>query len=247
MSNLRAAAPVTEAELQAAAGVRVLFGHKSVGANVLSGISSLFDRAGVTWPIVDARGPLEAESSFLAHAQVGRNRDPHGKLSDFTALVDGPAGERVEIALVKLCYADVDSTTEVEPLFERYAKVMDGLAVRHPELKLAYCTVPLTTDRSWKAKVKATIGTADRRGPADNLARHRYNTLVRERYAPTGRLFDIAAVEATLAERPMLRRLDGQEYHVLNRALSSDAGHLNAAGSLAAATELVRVIAASAA
>ena len=42
------------------------------------------------------------------------------------------------------------------------------------------------------AKVKATIGTADRRGPADNLARHRYNTLVRERYAPTGRLFDIA-------------------------------------------------------
>lgn len=247
MNDKSAAVPLTQAELEAAARVRVLFGHKSVGANILSGIAPLFDPAGVAWPIVDARESLDAESSFLAHTHVGRNRDPHGKLSDFTALVDGPAGERVEVALVKLCYADVDSTTEVEPLFERYAEVMDGLAARHPELKLVYCTVPLTTDRSWKAKVKAAIGSADRRGPADNLARHRYNTLVRERYAPTGRLFDIAAVEATLAQRPMLRRLDGQEYHVLNRDLSSDAGHLNATGSLAAAAELVRVIAAAAA
>ena len=123
---------------------------------------------------------------------------------------------------------------------------MDAIAARHPRVRLVYTTVPLTTDRSWKAKVKAAIGSPDRRGPADNLVRHRYNTLVRERYGSSGRLFDIAGVEATLDREPMLRRLGGQGYHVLNRDLASDAGHLNAEGARAAAAEFVRVVAASA-
>ena len=67
--------------------------------------------------------------------------------------------------------------------------------------------------------------------------------MVRARYGDTGSVFDIAAVEATMEQQPMVRNLKGQRYLVLNRALSSDAGHLNALGSQAAAAEFVRVLA----
>lgn len=236
----------TSGELEAAARSRFFFGHKSVGANILGGIPTVYAAAGMAAPtIVETREPQQA-GSFIAHAQVGRNRDPHGKLKDFAELVDGPLGENLEVALVKFCYADVVADTDVGALFDQYRSTLDGLAERHRGLTLLYATVPLTTDRSWKANVKALLGSDDRRGPADNLARHRYNTLVRERYGDTGRLFDVAAVEATLDRQPMTRTVAGQPYHVLNRELSSDAGHLNAAGSAAAAAELLRVIAGNA-
>jgi hypothetical protein len=247
VTTTTAPSPPSAADLAAVAGARVLFGHKSVGANLLGGIAPLYQAAGVPAPrVVEAREPVDTTTPFLAHTHVGQNRDPLGKLKDFEGLLDGPLGEAVDVALVKLCYADVDAGTDVEGLFRRYTETMDGIAARHPGLRLVYTTVPLTTDRSWKARVKAALGSGDRRGPADNLARHRYNTLVRERYGQTGRLFDIAAVEATLDGPAMVRRLDGREYHVLNRDLSSDAGHLNPRGARAAAAEFVRVVAASA-
>jgi len=247
VTTTTAPAPPSAADLAAVAGARVLFGHKSVGANILSGIAPLYRDAGVPAPrVVEAREPVDPGQPFLAHTQVGQNRDPLGKLADFDALLDGPLAEAVDVALVKLCYADVDAGTDVAAVFDRYTATMDALAARHPRLRLVYTTVPLTTDRSWKGKVKAALGSADRRGPADNLARHRYNTLVRDRYGASGRLFDIAAVEATLDGPAMVRRLGGEEYHVLNRDLSADAGHLNADGARAAAAQFVRVVAASA-
>jgi len=68
--------------------------------------------------------------------------------------------------------------------------------------------------------------------------------LVRLRFGSTGRLFDIAAVEATLAQDPTERHSGGLAYYVLNKALASDAGHLNDLGGGLAATELIRVVAA---
>jgi hypothetical protein len=40
-----------------------------------------------------------------------------------------------------------------------------------------------------------------------------------------------------------VRSQDGEAYHVLNAALSSDAGHLSELGARVAAAELIRIIA----
>ncbi|WP_344812778.1 hypothetical protein [Microlunatus aurantiacus] len=192
--------------------------------------------------IVETRALVQS-SSFLAHAKVGMNRDPRGKLTEFANILDDGLGAEIDVAVMKFCYADVTASTDGTALFDAYCTAIDDLRERHPGVKFVHATVPLTTDRCWKAKTKALLGRDDRRGPADNLARERYNSMVRARYADTDGVFDIAAVEATMQQQPTVRHLSGQRYLVLNRALSSDAGHLNSLGSQVAAAEFVRALA----
>jgi len=238
----------SSAQLQSAARLRVLFGHQSVGANVIDAVPAVFGSGGVTAPrIVETREPVASDAGFIAHAYVGENGDPLGKLSDFSRILDGPLGGEVDVAMVKLCYVDIDASTDVDMVFDAYVRTMADLAERHPGVRFLYTTVPLTADRDVKARVKAVLGRGDRMGPADNRARQRYNQLVRQAYGRTGRLFDIAAVESTMLQGTATKRGRGEDaYYVLNDNLRSDRGHLNAQGAEAAAGELVRVLAANA-
>jgi hypothetical protein len=235
-------------QLQTVAHTRVLFGHQSVGANVLTGIPALFDAGDVPAPrIVETRDAVASDTGFIAHAYVGRNGDPLGKLVDFAEVLDGPLGGEVDVALVKLCYVDIDATTDVDMVFDAYVTTMADLAARHPDVRFLFTTVPLTADRSLKSKVKAVVGRDDRMGPADNQARQRYNEMIREQYGRTGQLFDIAAVESTMLQGTPTERGEGDgTYYVLNDHLRSDRAHLNEQGAAAAAAELVRVVAANA-
>lgn len=236
------------AQLRAVAGTRVLFGHQSVGANVLDGVPAVYDAAGVAAPqVVETRSPVTSGGGYLAHTYVGHNGDPVGKLADFTRVLDGPLGDQVDVAMVKLCYVDIDATTDVDMVFDAYVRTMADLAARHPSIRFLYTTVPLTADRGLKERLKAALGRGDRMGPEDNRARQRYNERIRERFGGTGRLFDIAAVESTLLQGTPTRRGSGEgAYYVLNDNLRSDRGHLNPRGAQAAAAELVRVVAANA-
>ncbi|WP_144795988.1 SGNH/GDSL hydrolase family protein [Microbacterium paludicola] len=236
---------VTPAEFDAFAGTTVLFGHQSVGANVLDGIAGVYADAGRAAPVVaDAtNGVGAADGASIVHAFVGVNGDPLGKFAAFRALVDGPAGDAASVAIVKLCYTDITSDTDPVRVFEEYRALMADLEARHPDITFLYATVPLTTDRSLGANIKALFGSDDRMGPADNRVRAQYNALIRAQYADSGRLFDIAAVESTMSTDPAVRTLDGEEYHVLNSALSADAGHLDQRGGRVVAAEMIRIVA----
>jgi hypothetical protein len=48
-----------------------------------------------------------------------------------------------------------------------------------------------------------------------------------------------------MSAEPAVRSQDGETYHVLNAALSADAGHLSELGARVAAAELIRIIAAA--
>lgn len=231
-------------DLRAVRASRVFFAHQSVGSNLLSGIGPVYAAANEVPPqIVETREPLPALDSFLAHAHVGRNCDPQSKLAEFADVVSDGFGDALDVAVLKFCYADVTANTDVAALFDAYWATIDRLRVRYPALRLVHATVPVTTDRSWKARTKALLGRDDHQGPADNLARERYNAMMRDRCGDIDTLVDIAAVEATIGQQPMVRHLKGQRYLVLNRALSADAGHLNSLGSEAAASEFIRVLA----
>lgn len=232
----------TPDQYAAAADQRVLFGHQSVGANMIDGLREIYADSGSTLTIAEA-GSIDG-SSFpaFAHAYVGSNGDPLGKLDAFEDLVTRTA-DSIDVALVKFCYVDITAETDVDALFEAYSSSLHRLAEAHPNVRFIAATVPLTTDRSWKATLKAFVGIDDQAGPADNVTRQRYNDLVRTEFGGRGELFDIAAVEATLDTKPAVRSDADQHYAVLNRALASDNGHLNGLGSRLVAAELVRVLA----
>lgn len=231
----------SDTELRAVGETKVLFGHQSVGMNILDGIARMYADASLpALVIADVSAAEEARDATFIHAYLGVNGEPRSKFAAFEAVMDSPAAGDVDVALMKLCYVDITAATDVQAVFDAYVSMMAEVEAAHPDVRFLYTTAPLTADRSWRSKVKAVLGRDDHMGPADNVARERYNALIREKYAATGRLVDIAAAESAGTEE---RSQDGNVYYVLNTTLTVDRGHLNEAGSEAVAAELLTTVA----
>lgn len=244
MNDQVAVAEPSESQLQVVGRTKVLFGHNSVGMNILDGVSKVYAGASVSAPVItDVTGGsvgTDGDGATLRHAYVGVNEDPMSKFAAFTEVMNSSAGKDVDVALMKLCYVDITAATDVQAVFDGYVSMMAEVEAAHPDVRFLYTTAPLTADRNWKSKVKAVLGRDDQMGPADNIARERYNAMIREKYGATGRLVDIAAAEA---EGTGERSQDGSTYYVLNKNLTFDRGHLNEAGSEAVAVELLKMVA----
>lgn len=216
-----AAATVSEQDLTAVADARVFFAHQSVGENLIDALPAVYgDSPAPT--IVETRTPPE-DAAYFAHAYVGTNGDPVGKLRDFEALMAGGYGEEADVAFVKLCYIDVTSGTDAQALFTDYKETMARLEQRYPAIKFLYLTVPLTTEPAGaKTRVKSLLGRTDANS-ADNAVREQFNARMRAEYGGTGRLFDIAAMEST---DPDGQRITSDDHYALYPGYSTDGGHL---------------------
>jgi hypothetical protein len=227
---------------------RVLFGHDELGANITSGVPKAYQNAKLTAPRVAVwKKVMRDKQPVFAHALVGESGDPRSRLKDFAALVnDAPRGS-IDVALMNFSYADVTADSDVGDIFGQYTATMEALENAHPDVVFLYTTVPVTTENSWKQMDAAKVtGLAGAVQPVwqHNIARERYNALVRERYAASGRLFDIAALEARIkGDRVAAKEHQGQWFYVLNPALAAkDGRRLNSTGSTRLATELLRMV-----
>ncbi|MCE1175266.1 MAG: hypothetical protein LWW77_11770 [Propionibacteriales bacterium] len=225
-------APSAEEVLRRAASKRVFFAHQSVGGNVLEAIAALYADAHLSAPEdVWVGGPHEvipaSKDGVLAETLVGENGDPDGKADAFARLLRGGIGAQVEVAVLKYCYADLSEDSDAEARFVHYRATMQAVEAEFPEVTFLYATDPVTTEE-----------------PGANVVRTRFNTLIRNEYAATGRLWDVAAIEST---RPDGSRVTGsyhgQPYEALFEGYSADGGHPNASGSAALASALLRLIA----
>lgn len=233
---------VTNEQLRNAAQTRVFFGHQSVGANLLDGIPAVYSSAGVTAPAITT-DPEDTSEGFFAHAYIGENTDPLGKIKAFDATMRDGMAEKVDVAAMKLCWVDFNEATDVEAVFTAYQTTLDALARDYPDVAFLHVTTPVTTE---SAGVKAWIKGVLRRdsNSADNVARERYNGLMRQAYGDTGRLFDLAHVESTAPDGTHVSgEYKGDPYYALAPEYASDPGHLNAAGSAVAAEALLKLIA----
>lgn len=232
-----AASAITEEQLRKSAGARLYFGHMSVGYNILDGVAGLYSGKGVAAPELRSITPGDSvqapNGGVVLHSEIGVNGEPLGKLANFDEALRSGLAQQVDTAVLKFCYVDIRANTDVEALFGAYSSTMEALERDYPEVTFLYTTVPLTVpEPGLKGALKAVLGRTD------NPARERYNALVRERYSATGRLFDIAAVEATAP--------DGKRSAALYPGYASDGAHLNASGSGLVAAELLRLVAAAA-
>lgn len=114
------------------AGVRILFGHQSVGGNLIDGLADLA-REGEPVPLTVVRS-LRLDSAMrgvIAHEWVGENGEPESKLA---AVGDALAGSAraANVAIVKFCYSDFGADSDPDAIFRAYQQEIAAWQARFP-------------------------------------------------------------------------------------------------------------------
>lgn len=216
--------------------LRVVFGHQSVGGNILMGIERLAAQDGVGIAIRERRDAPALPG--INHFLIGRNGDPLAKIRDFAAALDAGIAQEADIALMKLCYADFAAATDARRVAEAYMSSLAALVQRHPETHFIAVTAPLLAPpRGPRAWLKRLLGR--RRAWQEAQARRtEFNALLRQHYPTAGRLFDLARLEAAADEVDDV----GDAVEALRPELTSDGGHLNERGQELVAGALLNFI-----
>jgi hypothetical protein len=233
----------TDEALAAVAEGRVFFGHQSVGMNILDGVTSAYASRGLEPPgVLESPSAPGVESAF-AHAFIGQNGDPSMKVADFAAMLRAGQGAWADFAFMKFCYVDVVDGTDVDSLFSEYRATAAELQGEFPDVTFLHLTVPLTTEPGLTTKLKNLVGKGSQ-DRSDNVARERFNSLMRAEYGSSGRLVDVAALESTTPDGQRVSgTYDGKDYFALYEGYASDNGHLNATGGQVVAEGLLSVLA----
>lgn len=236
-------AAVADADWQALVNSKVIFGHQSVGGNILEGLRELnATRAARPVAIVSSRDSLAGSNPGLVEFRIGENGEPEKKMADFAASLDRVGDSTGAVAIFKYCYLDITPDTDVRSLFAKHREAVRAMRAKHPGLTFVHVTAPLTAlEPAPKLLVKRLLGKKTSKDA--NARRNEFNALLLQEYAGEP-IFDLARVEST---RPDGSRsfftAAGDTVYTLAPELTNDGGHLNEAGRRAAAAELVSVIA----
>lgn len=233
-------APVSKAEIAAAAGKRVIFAHQSVGNDILDGARALATDAGVPLNVVESREP-PSDANGIFHFKVGTNGVPLGKIEEFRNTLSQQLAD-VDVAVVKLCYIDFNRSTDAAQIATAYVQTIDELQQRHPQTVFAAMTAPLTTIQTGpKAWIKRLLGKAPA-GYVENAKREQFNAVLRQRFDES-RLFDVARIEARSGQAAATFEYEGRQLDALDPGLTSDGGHLNDAGKRVVGSAFVKFLA----
>lgn len=235
-------AAISNDQLATVGRTRVFFGHQSVGSNILDGVTAIFTAHRMTAPPIEENVDLAGSGGFIVHKFIGVNEKPVTKIEAFDKALRSGLGDRVDVAMMKLCFLDITTGTDIDALFGQYREAIAGLERDYPKIHFLHVTVPLTTDSSFRNRIKIKLGGSDRYGQGENVARERFNDLMRSAYGD--HVFDLAAVESTSPDgvRQTLY-YNGQPYYAMYTGYASDLGHLNPTGSEVAATAFLQAIA----
>jgi len=221
---MSAVKPLTATGWQTISRQRVLFGHQSVGNNLLDGVRVLAEEARIKLPITEGKIPLDVG---ITHFMVGNNRDPFSKIKDFSSSLAAVADQmNADIAFMKFCYIDFDTNTNIKMVAETYINTLDQLNKQFPHTRFIVITTPLRTVQIGpKAWLKRLLGKTPG-GDLENARRQDFNDILRRRFQDQGQLFDLARFEA----QGQSINVAGKQVDVLDPVLSYDGGHLNTAG-----------------
>ena len=230
------------------AGLRVFFAHQSVGGNIVAGLPGAYRALGVPAPpVVElsdasvAPPAPEGAGGVFAHVFIGENGDPLGKIGDFDARIRAGLGDQVDVAMLKLCYIDLTASTDVDEVLEAYRTSFHALGRDDPEVTFVPVTTPLTTEPALRTRVKGILG-GNNPAPADNVARQRFNDLLRAEFGD--RVFDVAALESRAPDGSRITGTHhGQTYFALYDGYAVDEGHLDQLTSDVMAARLLRFLA----
>jgi len=226
---------ISELALKKLALQRIFFGHQSVGKNIIGGIKDISSQyPEIKLNVVKTNDSEMFDSPIFAHSRIGKNRNPQSKFDAYSKFIESGIGDKTDIAMMKLCYVDISSETNIKLLFDDYKSKMSMLEEEYPETKFVHLTVPIVAKPTGinllKDIVKKIIGRPIR-DYRINLKRAEFNKYMREEYLDKSNLFDLALLEATSLEGTI--RSSGQEesnFPLLDNSYTDDGAHLNKKG-----------------
>lgn len=219
--------------------LRIAFGHQSVGFNLLEGIATLAKQENIAIAVEESTAPFNAPG--IHHFRIGHNEDPASKLVAFNAAMQGDFAASSDVAMMKFCYIDFGDQTNPQQLAKDYIDELNALSRANHNTHFVPMTAPLTTVQTGpKAWLKRMTGKSPA-GYAENARRQLFNNELRQHYAGANILFDIAALESH--QRSVTITANNAVIEVLDPTLTSDGGHLNAAGERLLGAALVRHLA----
>jgi hypothetical protein len=227
---------------------KIFFGHKSVGYNIIDGITDIInERDYIKLDVIEARESSAFDQPVFAHSQLGMNTKPFSKIERFVEIMDTGVGSKVDIAFFKFCYVDIMRDSDPQEIFDGYSAALEDLKGRYPNTKFLHVTVPILSvpkgaKKYLKQAVKLLIG---RPGFfEDNMVRRRYNDLLNNAYSKAGPFFDLALIESVNTGGFMCHAVKGAEkVSVMAPEYTEDGGHLNGRGRKVVAEQLLIILA----
>lgn len=246
-ANLSNPLMLSEQHLSGLAAMRAFFGHQSLGNNILQGIRELMHSdPRLRIRIVRSAAPHTVPGPALVEFELGQNGDARSKDEAFSAVVEKGMGLPGTVAMYKYCYADIDSSTDVQRLFQGYRQIISALQAKYPCLAIVHITVPLTVvEPAAKAWINNRLGRVTARNL--NAKRNQFNDLLRHAYADAEPIFDLAEVESTYRDGSRCFFMRGTEkIYALAPEFTSDGRHLDEVGRRVAAERLLEILSSSA-
>ncbi len=230
------------------AEMKIFFGHKSVGYNIIDGIKDIIEvHDYIRLNIVETANPAEFDGPIFAHAQIGTNVDPGSKMVDFMTKLDSGLGSKLDIAFMKLCYVDVMRDSEPENILDDYKMMLEDMKSHYPNIvflniTVPVCSVPKDLKSNLKESIKLLIGR-----PCfldDNIKRHHYNTILKESFSETENIFDLAFIETIgMGNLKCYVNKRKEKVPVMASEYTDDGGHLNEMGRRKVAEQLLIMLA----
>ncbi len=210
---------IPEDSVAAAASLRLLLRHASVGQGIDWGLDCL---AGLKPTNTSCKcfAPGEYDrTNWILEARMG---DGRSKIDDLVAQVSARADE-FDVFTMKYCY--IDALGDHHPDWEYYRTQMEQLEAQYPDKHFVWWTIPLTRDGQ----------------PGTDA----FNALVRSYCGANGKiLFDIADIECHDPSGVKQTNAQGDETICQDYTKESHAGHLNVEGRIRVASVLWRLMAA---
>lgn len=219
------------ATYNAALSKRTVFGHQSVGWQVLQGVgmwADEFNQPDPTFPDYEGGG-LPGSGGFLGHFYAGTNGNAFTKTAEFLSHLQNGLASQVDIVVLKFCYADLRSGSGYTPaqMFTEYKSWVDTVESTYPALTVIYAT--------------QAIVMGENSDGANNGLRQTFNNLVRAEYGASGRLWDVADIQSTDPDGNKV--LYGGVESLYSGYASPDQRHIYGLGRTTVSAPLLQIIA----
>jgi hypothetical protein len=220
----------------------ILFGHRSVGKNIIQGIEEYQAKIDLKRQIVFCK--IDRIEQILGngfyHFLIGQNGHPKKKIKHFkTILQNQKYSKTVNIAFFKLCYVDIDKNTDVEEIFNYYINTIEQIKHEHQKIKVVHITTPLCSHKKGLKGILKRVLQTD----FNNIKRNLYNEKIRKKYKGKDPIYDLATIESTYPDgRRSSFNYNGKTYYSLANEYTYDGGHLNEVGRKWAAYHLLELL-----